>query len=778
MVRYIVLFIVFILCSSIAQAQKSSDWLFDDTVLSEVNIYIDATSLDTVLNEGNGRYYEFPATFIFSKGEEVDTVSNIGFRLRGNTSRASQKKSFKVSFNTFEKGREYRGLEKMNLNGEHNDPSIMRAKLSWDIFEKADVPAPRANHVKLYINDEYYGLYINVEHIDDVFVKDRFGTDEGNLYKSLYPADLAYISEDPDDYKLSPSWASRRVYELKTNTEQDDYTDLASLISFLENSSDEEFEAELNNYINVDGVIRWMAVDILTGNWDNHWYNQNNFYLYYNPFDERFEFIPYDYDNTFGIDWLGPDWGTRDINNWKPQGQDRPLPNRIMEIDEFKNRLNFYIQKFIEEAFNEDDLFPEIDRLKELTQDAAIEDVYRTFDYGYDIGAYHASFTSELGGHVDYGLKPYITTRANSATSQLELEDITPIIRSFNHQIESIDASGNGVFNFYAEIVDETSHTVRALLGILNPLIDSVPSPLLVDDGTGVDEVAGDGIYSGQYENLFETNFIEYTIAVFDDSDEVISSSNAKTLLNSPSLDTIIINELMADNETGIQDTSGAYEDWIELYNNSDNPINLSGYFLTDNLLESNKWALPDTTIAPGNFLLIWADNDDEEGILHTNFGLNNDGERIALYTSAGGTLSIVDSVSFGMQSDDISYGRNGDGGISFFFYDTPTPGQSNGIINSAEPENDLPKSIELLQNYPNPFNPVTTISFRLNEASTISLEVFTIDGRLVQTLVNSRYSSGTHSVRFDASSLSSGMYFYRLETENQSLTKRLVLIK
>jgi hypothetical protein len=57
-------------------------------------------------------------------------------------------KQGKVSFNTFVQGREYRGLDKMNINGEHNDPTIMRAKISWDIFEKMGVKAPRANHIR------------------------------------------------------------------------------------------------------------------------------------------------------------------------------------------------------------------------------------------------------------------------------------------------------------------------------------------------------------------------------------------------------------------------------------------------------------------------------------------------------------------------------------------------------------------------------------------------------------------------------------------------------
>ena len=75
--------------------------------------------------------------------------------MRGNTSRTSHKKSFKLDFNHFVPGRDFYGVEKINLNGEHNDVSIIRSKFSWDIFESIEMVAPRANHIEVYIHDEY-----------------------------------------------------------------------------------------------------------------------------------------------------------------------------------------------------------------------------------------------------------------------------------------------------------------------------------------------------------------------------------------------------------------------------------------------------------------------------------------------------------------------------------------------------------------------------------------------------------------------------------------------
>ena len=144
---------------------------------------------------------EFVASFHFQNAYINETVENIGFRLRGNTSREAAKKSFKVSFNTFVSGREFYGVDKLNLNGEHNDPSIIRSKLCFDHYQTIGMKASRANHVEVYINGQYYGLYISVEHIDDEFLNKNFGDDTGNLWKCLYPADLNYLGSDPNLYK-------------------------------------------------------------------------------------------------------------------------------------------------------------------------------------------------------------------------------------------------------------------------------------------------------------------------------------------------------------------------------------------------------------------------------------------------------------------------------------------------------------------------------------------------------------------------------------------------
>jgi hypothetical protein len=108
----------------------------------------------------------------------------------------------------------------------------------------------------------------------------------------------------------------------------------------------------------------------------------------------------------------------------------------------------------------------------------------------------------------------------------------------------------------------------------------------------------------------------------------------------------------------------------------------------------------------------------------------------------------------------------------------------ASGITSWTHPElvsnelPDTPNQFQLHQNYPNPFNPNTVISFQLPVGSRVTLKVFDLLGREVATLVNGQRSAGRHEVSFDASRLSSGMYMYRLETGNQIITKKMMLIK
>ncbi|UCG58813.1 MAG: lamin tail domain-containing protein, partial [Phycisphaerales bacterium] len=143
----------------------------------------------------------------------------------------------------------------------------------------------------------------------------------------------------------------------------------------------------------------------------------------------------------------------------------------------------------------------------------------------------------------------------------------------------------------------------------------------------------------------------------------------------------LLINEVMASNSSGVLDPQGEYDDWIEIHNSSDGAIDIGGMYLTDDLEDPTMWKIPDnnpsgTTIGAHGYLLVWIDNDAGDSGLHANFELDADGDEIALFARDGATL--IDTISFGDQTTDISFGRYPNAKATLRFMGYPTPGGEN----------------------------------------------------------------------------------------------------
>ncbi len=144
---------------------------------------------------------------------------------------------------------------------------------------------------------------------------------------------------------------------------------------------------------------------------------------------------------------------------------------------------------------------------------------------------------------------------------------------------------------------------------------------------------------------------------------------------------TLFINEFLASNDACCADEHGEYDDWIEIYNPGATAVNLAGFYITDDLSDLTKWQIPSvspdsTTIPAGGFLVLWADKQPEQGVLHVNIKLSGKGEQIGL-TAPNGT-TVIDSLTFGAQTADVSTGRLPDGSSHWQTFTTPTPGASN----------------------------------------------------------------------------------------------------
>ncbi|MBN1608310.1 MAG: lamin tail domain-containing protein [Polyangiaceae bacterium] len=138
----------------------------------------------------------------------------------------------------------------------------------------------------------------------------------------------------------------------------------------------------------------------------------------------------------------------------------------------------------------------------------------------------------------------------------------------------------------------------------------------------------------------------------------------------------IVINELMASNSRTVGDGWGAYPDWIELYNPTDEDVDLGGYYASDDPENPTRVQLPEgLTIEAKGYLLLWADNDTEEGKSHLPFKLAAEGEAALL---AGPDGQLLDSVEYGSAQQDYSYARFPNAVGNFAWCSTATPGDPN----------------------------------------------------------------------------------------------------
>jgi len=158
----------------------------------------------------------------------------------------------------------------------------------------------------------------------------------------------------------------------------------------------------------------------------------------------------------------------------------------------------------------------------------------------------------------------------------------------------------------------------------------------------------------------------------------------------------LVINEVLADNNGGLSDEDGEYTDWIEIYNYGEEEINLKGYGITNDLETPFYWTFPEVNISPKSFIIVRAsgkDRKDNLNFLHTNFKINKKGENIYLTHTSG---EIIDSLEVPKCDENISFGRKPDGTNNYAILSKATPGSSNkvNIVKTLIPEKELESPI------------------------------------------------------------------------------------
>ncbi len=200
----------------------------------------------------------------------------------------------------------------------------------------------------------------------------------------------------------------------------------------------------------------------------------------------------------------------------------------------------------------------------------------------------------------------------------------------------------------------------------------------------------------------------------------------------------VLINEVMASNAITIADEAGEYDDWIEIYNPADTAMNLSYWWLTDDINEPRKWSIPrSTVIPPHGYLLIWADSDPEQGNFHASFKLDAGREAVAIFSSDFTRATLCDSISWLNMPTDSSFGRYPNGTAHWQICLAATPGAENTWGSIFVNETSSLPDVFGIAVHPNPFNSAATIQIDNEGQSSVPLNIsiFNIDGRLVSSL-------------------------------------------
>jgi len=304
-----------------AQPDDPAAALYSPDLMPTFELQISEENLAFLDNEPAAEIY-VPGTLIY-EGEEIP---NVGIRYKGSVgafvgctanstdenpfdtsgAKICPKLSMKVSFNEYNPDGRFMGLKKLLFHSMNQDESLMRERMGYHLFREMGIAAPRANHMRLRINGEFAGVFLNLEQIDGRFTRSRFADGQGNLYKEVWP------TYSP----LQPKTTERALHDsLKSN--RDENPSVQKMLDFGEavmQSDSESAIAAIDEWMSVEYMARWIAVDrtIRADDGAFHFYceawgdcGNHNFYVYEEEEAERLWVIPWDLDNAFVV--LGPD---------------------------------------------------------------------------------------------------------------------------------------------------------------------------------------------------------------------------------------------------------------------------------------------------------------------------------------------------------------------------------------------------------------------------------------------------------------------------------------
>lgn len=689
--------------------------------------------------------YEYPMHLEYIEDGEVEFEMDAGASIGGNFSKGFNKKSFILN-NNEEYGiksldyelfpeNDYEKYDGFGLRAGAEERSRLLNELMYGINQKwnhnNDMQANRP--VILYLNGQYWGVYTLIERKNDDFVDSRYG------YK-----DIDMIS----DYDEAKDGDFAAYYDMV-----DEIVDL--------DASTSEFYDFIEANINLDSFTDHWIYQVYTSHGD-----PNNL-RYWRPKTEdgKWSYISHDFDWWENLGREPFEYAEKFKFFLETGPYDFWILGKMMENPTYQKFFLTRMADMLNTAFKKENIFAMINSIDTAIDPEMSRDIARWTENWRDIS-----------GFINYDME-YIREIT---------EDYAEDYPSFIYQevLDTLD-------------VDTVRITIEQLAGgsvklnSINPNTDNSSWSGLYFEGNTIELQAqsyAGSLFTGWLvdgESAGTTNTLSIDLA----SDPVLIE--AQFVSND---ELIVINEINYNSE---EDKDSG--DWVEIYNPGSSEIDLSNWVYKDED-DANEFLIPSGTIlGVGEYLvlshdLIAFDNihplvDNVLGVVE--FGLSGNNDQVRIFNASG---DLIDLVSY---DDEAPWSTDADGlGYTLELKNTTldnskaenwttslskkgTPGVQNQIIiNSIEDSEATPKEFVLSQNYPNPFNPSTNISFSVPSSGKVELSIFNVLGQKVHTLVDGNLSAGNHTYTFDASGLTSGVYFYRIVARTNTATQKMLLMK
>ena len=370
--RVVVLLALFLVSTRPAAGAGREDVankFYDPEVIQTIHLEIAPEDLDR-LNRALPRRIHVPGTF---RWNDV-TLSTVGVGYRGNSSSAPDsphKRSFSIAFSEFEKGRRFLGLRHVALDNGIQFGGLFSERLITDVLRGLGVKASRCNYARVYLNGKPRGVYVNVERIDRSFLERNFDSANGALFKvdeGGPGADLRYQGSDPARY--------RRAFELHAGNEREAFAALVEFIRAMDTPMGSS--GDLRQNLDVEAFVKTTAVMLFAGAFDQYTgWGPHNYYLYRNPSDHRWTYIPWDLDVGFADHAFGrvpvlDGWHAA----WPAPVPGRPLMERLISDPVLLQGYREQARLILETWFRPEVLIPKLRGLYGQIRSALAEDPY------------------------------------------------------------------------------------------------------------------------------------------------------------------------------------------------------------------------------------------------------------------------------------------------------------------------------------------------------------------------------------------------------------------